>query len=53
MKNIVMYNCEVIVAKFGTYKKGDKIQIESTTAKACEENGKVKVLKKAAKKESK
>ena len=40
-----MYSVEVIVDSFGTYKKGAKLKMEGTTARACEENGKVKILK--------
>lgn len=42
MKKIVLYSVEVIVDSWGTYKKGDKLKLEGTTARACE---KAKVIK--------
>ena len=35
---------KVIVAKFGTYKQGDEIEMHESTAKAVAKNGKVELL---------
>jgi hypothetical protein len=35
---------KVIVAKFGTYKEGDEIEMHESTAKAVAKHGKVELL---------
>lgn len=49
MKKIVMYSVEVIVDGWGNFKKGDKLKMEGTTARACQTNGVVKILEKKGK----
>lgn len=44
MKKIVEYECEVIADKWGTYKKGDKLKIEGTTARAIAKHKLIKIL---------
>jgi hypothetical protein len=43
MKKIVMYSVEVIVPVWGTYKKGDTLKMEGTTARACAEAKVIKI----------
>jgi hypothetical protein len=49
MKKIVKYKCEVLADTFGTYKKGDKLEIEGTTARAIEKHKVIKILDKKGK----
>lgn len=49
MKKIVKYKCEVIADVWGTYKKGDKLELEGTTARAVEKHKLIKILDKPGK----
>jgi hypothetical protein len=48
-----MITVEVIVENFGTHAKGDKIQMERSTAEACINSKVVKIPTKAKSKKSK
>mgnify|MGYP000020356479 CR=1 FL=1 len=45
-----MVKVEVILDKWGNYKKGDTLELNDSTAKGCIANGAVKVFSKKAKK---
>ena len=49
MKKIVEYNCEVLAETWGTFKKGDKLKLEGTTARAVEKHKIIKILDKKGK----